>query len=138
MDSSFDDYGAAAGPAGPARAVVGDARALPFEDGSFDVVVAVDLLEHVPAADRRLVVDELARAAARRVVLACPAGPAALEADRALAARLARAPPWLDEHLANGFPDPDEVRGWLEPRGRLQVRGNEHVRQPRRGSCGRS
>lgn len=31
---------------------VGDACALPFEDGSFDVVCAMDLLEHVEDADR--------------------------------------------------------------------------------------
>ena len=39
-------------PAGArAEAVVGDALALPYQDGTFDVVIASEILEHVPADD---------------------------------------------------------------------------------------
>src|SRR3954468_2917577 len=42
-DTSFEDYGAATGPSGWAdEAVVADVRELPFADGSFDAVVALD------------------------------------------------------------------------------------------------
>src|SRR5262245_21678964 len=48
LDTDFEDYGAANGPdARSERAVLGDVRQLPFEDRTFDVVVAIDLLEHV-------------------------------------------------------------------------------------------
>jgi SAM-dependent methyltransferase len=128
VDTSFDDYGAATGRRVAAhRAVVGDVRQLPFEDRSFDVAVAVDLLEHVPPADRPVALRELARVARRRVVVACPAGEAALAADRDLAGALAVPPAWLAEHLENGFPEIAEVAGELGRFGTLRTIPNEHA-----------
>jgi SAM-dependent methyltransferase len=110
LDADFEDYGASLGaPVSSASHLVGDVRALPFEDGKFDVVIASDLLEHISPEDRGRAINELCRVTRRRAVIACPAGKAALEADRRLADRLrARGrpiPPWLAEHLENGFPD---------------------------------
>lgn len=42
-----------------AQTVVGDALALPYPDGTFDCVIASEILEHVPADDT--VIDELTR-----------------------------------------------------------------------------
>jgi SAM-dependent methyltransferase len=116
-DRDFSDYGAArTGDGGRARRVQADATALPFADRSFDVVVCLDVLEHVPPGDRATVLGELRRVAARRVVVGCPAGAPALEADRELARRLGRrSPGWLDEHLDNGFPEPAELAAGLGP-----------------------
>jgi SAM-dependent methyltransferase len=128
VDTSFDDYGASSdGRVAARHAVVGDVRDLPFEDRSFDVAVAVDLLEHVPAADRAVALREIARVARRRVVVACPSGPAALAADRQLAAVLAAPPPWLAEHLENGFPEVEEVVAELARHGAVRVIANEHT-----------
>jgi SAM-dependent methyltransferase len=128
VDTSFDDYGAATGGrVAAARAVVGDVRELPFEDRSFDVAVAVDLLEHVPPADRPVALCELARVARRRVVVACPAGQAALAADRDLAGALAVAPAWLAEHLDNGFPEVADVAAELGRFGAVRTIPNEHT-----------
>jgi len=44
---------------GSARTVAGDATAMPFPDGSFDAVIAAEVLEHVPAD--QAAIDELAR-----------------------------------------------------------------------------
>jgi SAM-dependent methyltransferase len=38
-------------PSAHAETVVGDARALPYPDGTFDCVIASEILEHVPADD---------------------------------------------------------------------------------------
>src|SRR5947209_5469031 len=46
-------------PAARARCVGGDATAMPFDDGSFDRVIAAEVLEHVPADQRALA--EIAR-----------------------------------------------------------------------------
>jgi SAM-dependent methyltransferase len=137
VDASFDDYGAARRFSGRrARAVVGDVLELPFPDGSFDAVAAVDLLEHVAPADRDRALDELVRVTRRRLVVACPTGSAALAADRALAEGLSadgRTPPgWIVEHLGNGFPEANEIAARLAPHGDVHTTPNlsigAHVR----------
>lgn len=135
-DTSFDDYGASSGFRGGATAVTADVRELPFDDRSFDVVVALDLLEHVPQADRPQALRELRRVTRRRLVVGCPTGVEALDADRRLHDSLRRRPDWLAEHLENGFPERSELVTQLEAHGDLRVTGNEsvesHVRLVRR------
>jgi SAM-dependent methyltransferase len=48
-----------AGHGGSACAVAGDATAMPFPDGSFDRVIAAEVLEHIPSD--QVALDELAR-----------------------------------------------------------------------------
>ncbi len=128
LDLSFEDYGAwARPPSTRARRVLGDIRELPFPDRSFDVVVALDVLEHLDADDRERALSELARVARRRVVVAAPTGAEALAADRRLAVAVAVPPPWLREHLANGFPEPEELAAPLRAHGTVRLLGNESV-----------
>lgn len=136
LDRSFDDYGTADGPAETrAERVVGDARALPFDDRAFDVLLALDVMEHIPAGHRRQVLSEIGRVAARRAIVACPAGPAAHAADRELSEHYARSgqpePGWLREHVEQPFPDPAELMAALEPYGEVRATGNESVRTHR-------
>ncbi|MEY2513095.1 MAG: hypothetical protein QOJ89_453, partial [bacterium] len=81
---------------------------LPFADATFDTVLCLDVLEHVPADERAPFVAELARVAARRVVLACPTD-AAQPLDDLLRARLDPQPGWLAEHGECGLPTEREV-----------------------------
>jgi SAM-dependent methyltransferase len=80
---------------------------LPFLDRAFDVVVCLDVLEHIPPQARENFVAELGRVSAKRVLLACPSDEAAW-ADDYLRADYERrgvsAPPWLDEHGEHGLP----------------------------------
>jgi hypothetical protein len=132
LDSTFDDYSGEprTTPQGVSR-VVGDARALPFHDASFQVTVAVDLLEHLDAADREAALTELCRVSRRLVLVACPMGRPALQADqqltRAYVKRSRPQPGWLPEHLANGLPEEDDVVALLSGYGRAVVVGNENV-----------
>jgi SAM-dependent methyltransferase len=133
VDLSFADAGAMAGPHdASSRRVVGDVRDLPFEDDTFDVVLALDVLEHIAPDQRAAAIDQLVRTARRRVVVACPTGAAAFAADGRLAgslrARGMHPPDWLAEHEAHGFPEQEELRNWLAGRGQLRLLGNENVR----------
>jgi len=90
------------------RAATG--TALPFGDNSFDGVICLDVLEHVPATERVALLGELTRVARRYVLLAAPfATPGVAAADAELfaliQARHGYAHAFLDEHLGYGHPD---------------------------------
>lgn len=94
-----------------AEAVAGDALALPYADATFDVVIASEILEHVPA-------DEAAIAELVRVLK--PGGKLAVTVPRWLPERLC----WLlsDEYHANEgghirIYKADELRGKVTARG---------------------
>lgn len=52
--------------------VVGDVRALPFPDGSFDLVCIFEVLEHLPFSESVAALGELARVARQNVAISVP------------------------------------------------------------------
>jgi SAM-dependent methyltransferase len=82
---------------------------IPFSNDSYDLVVSCHAMEHIPHSLRQVALAEMVRVARRWVVVSCPTGPDAQQADIELAERFARGkrviPPWLDEHLRFGLPD---------------------------------
>jgi SAM-dependent methyltransferase len=93
-----------------------DPGPLPFEDGAFETVISLDVLEHVPPEARAGFVAELARVCARRVFLACPSDEAfwAEEVLRQVyAAQGIELPGWLDEHDEHGLPTAAEIQGYV-------------------------
>lgn len=90
--------------------VLGDGSRLPFQDGSFDLVVACDTLEHVPPPRRDDFVRECSRVSRGWVVLAGPyAAPEVDAAEELLHAflrdKLGIEHRYLAEHRALGLPD---------------------------------
>lgn len=130
-DRDFSDYGAVEVPEDGLRRIEGDVTKLPFDDGEFDVVVALDLLEHLPAELRPVALAELARVTRVRLVAGCPCGERALRSDRLLARYYGlqprATPPWLVEHLDNGFPRPEVLREALAPFGVVRLLPNERI-----------
>lgn len=100
-------------PAGPSMLAVrnGPGR-LPFADASFDTVISLDVLEHVPPGDRTAFVAELARVSANRVVVACPSsemGPIDDLVREVFLRSGQEVPGWLSEHDEFGLPTPAEI-----------------------------
>ncbi len=89
---------------------------LPFADGAFGTVLCLDVLEHIPPADRTPFVAELARVAAERVIVACPSSEAQF-VDDFLRDVLRPTPVWLAEHDDCGLPTPAAIAR-LRERGR--------------------
>jgi SAM-dependent methyltransferase len=129
-DISFDDYGSdVTGDGAGVKRVVGSVTELPFADGDFDVVVCLDMLEHLPADARARALEELARVAGDRLIVGCPIGEPARRVDsrvgRFYTALRQPIPPWLSEHLdLGGAPLPRELVGPLTGHGNLQVVAN--------------
>jgi len=99
------------------RFVLGSGDRLPFASGAFDVVIALDTLEHVPVDRRAAFLAELRRVSDLVIVSAPFLGEEVLLAEQALGefvtARLGEFPT-LDEHAEHGLPDLDATVGELE------------------------
>lgn len=90
---------------------------IPFSDRSFDVVTAVDTLEHVPAPERASFIRELCRLARKAVLVCGPFNdPDVAESEAVLREflthHMGRKDRFLEEHFQNGLPNRDET-AWL-------------------------
>jgi SAM-dependent methyltransferase len=114
--------------------VEGHATEVPLPDHVFDVVLSLDMIEHLSPSDRRKALAEMLRllAPGGRMIVGCPAGAAARAMDRRLqgvfSALHGRPHPWVSEHIEHGLPDPVQLREELAsltgPGTRVQVFGN--------------
>lgn len=102
--------------------VCADAASLPFPSDSFDVVISVDTVEHLPAEIRSAFISELKRVAAHTVVITCPMQSEdgkfrAAESDRRLRQDIEDrgnpVPDWLEEHIRNKHPMREELAALL-------------------------
>lgn len=103
---------------GPGHYIVGSGLSLPFRTGSFDLVSAMDTLEHIPAHRRALFVTELMRVSSNGVVIAGPVKTPLTELseqilDQVIQKLFHAQHPALVEHLMFGLPEADEIRSWL-------------------------
>lgn len=106
-------------PKWPMTPLIASATELPFPDHSFDVVLASDVLEHIPPNLREAVIQEALRVAGRLVIFGFPCGTAAHDLDRELRQIYLRrdlpVPIWLEEHMEAPFPEPslfENLAGW--------------------------
>jgi GT2 family glycosyltransferase len=101
-----------AGDLGPYVTIQKDAP-FPFENDAFDVAVAMEVLEHIPAEDRTFAMGEWVRVASKGVFFSCPNGKRVRKlegrADADFQARHGRQHPWLEEHERFGWPTRREV-----------------------------
>ncbi|RCV65570.1 Glycosyltransferase, partial [Methanophagales archaeon] len=98
--------------------IIGDIRAAPLKNSSFDVVISSDLYEHIPAEDRVKTVSEMLRLSKNFVVLGAPfyskaVEDAETEANKFFLKNTGEPHPWLKEHIKNGLPLMDELETHL-------------------------
>jgi SAM-dependent methyltransferase len=115
--------------------VVGTAAALPFADGSFDVVLSLEMLEHIPPHERPTCLAEMLRVLrpGGRMIVSFPSDATAARLDRwlndAYRRKSGRDHPWASEHLEHGVPASaevaDTVHGLLAGDGTLTVRRHQ-------------
>lgn len=103
--------------------IEGDATALTFPDGHFDVVVALDVLEHIPALKRQDFLWHTTRVAGLMTIIAAPFDNPQVRAVEADASAfwdgLMPGPyRWLVEHSELGLPDLSETQTSLTQFGR--------------------
>lgn len=100
--------------------VVGSSSNLPFRDSSFDLVVAIDTIEHLPRPIRDIAIKEMIRVARERVIIHTP-----LEDGKKFVGRQfdllfnewhfkvhGRNEPSTSEHLLYWEPSPDELSSY--------------------------
>ena len=86
---------------------------LPFESNSFDCVVCVDTLEHIPARGRQEMIEEMIRVGRKAVLIVVPLGEKAAVQDKKLQDLFRKT--WgqdfifLTEHLKFGLPTKLEI-----------------------------
>ena len=102
--------------------IIGDIRAAPLKNSSFDVVISSDLYEHIPAEDRVKTVSEMLRLSKSFVVLGAPFYSKAVvdaeaEANNFFLKNAGEPHPWLKEHIKNGLPIRDELENLLIEKG---------------------
>jgi hypothetical protein len=107
--------------------VQADASALPFSDARFDAVVALDVIEHMPAHLRAKAAVEMARVATRLVVIACPLDQpwvhaAEHDANGVWRNYFGEDYPWLEEHKEFGLVAGDEIEQALLESGYIVLR----------------
>ena len=95
-----------------------DGTQLPFEEGSFDFVIATDVLEHIPFDLRKQLFSEAIRVAKIAAVITFPYdSPRTVEAEERLnayyKALYGQEYRWLNEHRDCGLPKLEEIELWL-------------------------
>ncbi|MEA2464193.1 MAG: hypothetical protein QOJ98_1940, partial [Acidobacteriota bacterium] len=118
--SRFDD---------PSIVLLHPGEPLPFEDGAFDVAVAIEVLEHLPPAQRPSLIRELQRVSRQATIVCCPIDtPEVVEAERQFSAWAqavsGRDVGFLVEHDEHGLPDAAEVVSWFGESGPALVADN--------------
>ena len=109
------------------RFVIGDATSLQYPDSSFDFVIGLDVLEHIPSIDRNDFLREVCRVARKGVFLSFPQHESGYTATdetlRAVYLASKTIPPdWIDEHIDCTLPNADEIEQAL-----FELVGNEHT-----------
>ncbi len=99
--------------------IQGDGRKMPFSDNNFDVVIASDLLEHVPVGERAQIITEMLRVSKNYLIIGFPFKNSLTEkAEQHITDQFLHyagiAHPFLSEHKELGLPEVTEFEQILQ------------------------
>jgi len=117
------------------KIVKASAEKLPFKDSSFDAVVSVDMMEHLPHHIRKKAVSEMIRVAKGRVYLSFPRGAISRRIDGVISRYYKFTHgaefPFLREHVQMGLPATNDIESFIKysfrenkKTGRVRKKGN--------------
>ncbi len=98
--------------------ILGDATAMEFEDDAYDVVIALDVFEHIPPEKRNQFIDELQRVSKEFFLITAPFDSKQVVNSETMANAVFKGIfgedfIWLKEHRDNGLPKIDELESYL-------------------------
>lgn len=86
---------------------------LPFMDQSFDVVICMDLIEHISSQERVAAIKEMVRVVKKVLVIGFPCGKISEKYERKFnyvyKKKLGSDHPWIKEHFSFGLPQEGEI-----------------------------
>ena len=95
------------------RAIKGTAICLPFKDATFDFVISVDMLEHLPGNERAQAISEMVRVSKLFVIIGVPCDSEAEAYEKRFnnfyKGKFGQDQKWLKEHAKSGLPKTDEI-----------------------------
>lgn len=120
------------------KRVKGSATKLPFGNSSFDVVLSVDMLEHLKDKDREKAIAEMLRVARRKVFIGVPSGELAHKEDIILhklyKAKLGRRYKFFEEQIQEKLPEKDMLLTMIQKAASankksitVKIIGNENI-----------
>ncbi len=121
------------------KKITASATKLPFNNNTYDVVVSVDMLEHLIANDRLLAIDEMLRVVRKVIFIAVPCGDLSAKQDRELDKmyfdKYHSHYHFLKEQLSFGLPDSNDIKKSIllsakktHKKIRLTEEGNENLK----------
>lgn len=103
--------------------IKGSAESLPFRKNSYDAVICVDVLEHLPPQNRQKAIYEILRVAQKLAVIVVPVGNLSQNQDKELEIlwrKLFNEPnQFLAEHVKYGLPEQEQVLVYIDKCRRL-------------------
>ncbi|GIO88502.1 hypothetical protein J25TS5_54340 [Paenibacillus faecis] len=110
--------------------ILGDATNMSFPDGEYDIVVALDVFEHIPPEKREQFIDELHRVSSMLCIITAPFHSrqiveAESRVNTVFKSLFNKDFIWLKEHMENGLPNKDSLINFLNER-KINFRMLEH------------
>lgn len=116
------------------KPVKGSVIKIPFTDRSFEYVVSVDMLEHIPPELRKKAIEEMTRVTKKKLYLAFPCGERSAKIDRELNRYYKKKHgvdyQYLQEHVSLGLPKEEEVVKHLKSQrgfAKLEIKPNTNI-----------